>query len=233
MKKKATAPAQRAWWHRLRRPRLTVSLLLGVIVYVALLTFTGLPWRLRFITAWDIGVTSALVAISLGLRDVPLDVIKYNAMRQDSGKGAVLILALLASVASLVVIASEMPVVKTSAGLEQAARVLFIIYTVLVSWAFVQTVFGLHYAHEYYVGVDTSSSRLSPQGQRLLFPGSTMPRYHDFMYFSFTIGMTFQVSDVQIADTRLRQLTLLHAVTAFFYSTGIVALAINLVAGLI
>ena len=221
------------WWRRLRRPRLISGLLLGVAVYALLLVFTGLSWRLRFISAWDIGVSFALAALFIGLRKSSIEAIKRMALRQDGGKWAVLIFSLVAATASLVVIASEMPLVKNASGLEQAARVVFVIFTVVLSWAFIHTMFALHYAHDYYMDADLSAPEMNTESQRLVFPGGQMPRYGDFLYFSFTVGMTFQVSDVQIADAEMRRVVLLHSTTSFLYTTGILALAINLVAGLI
>jgi uncharacterized membrane protein len=229
-----TAPVESVgWWSRLRRPRLTLGLLVGVGTYALLFFATPLDGRLRFIAAWDIGASFALVALFFGLRKSAAATMKRIAARQDAGKWAVLVLALIAATASLVVIAAEMPHVKNSSGLEQAARVVLIVYTIALSWAFIQTVFALHYAHDYYLDVDLSAATREPGSKRLIFPGEQTPTYGDFLYFSFTIGMTFQVSDVQIADSDIRRLVLVHGVVAFFYTTGILALTINLVAGLI
>ncbi len=96
-----------------------------------------------------------------------------------------------------------------------------------------QTMFALHYAHDYYMEADLPAPGSGPPSHRLIFPDNGAPTYGDFLYVAFTIGMTFQVSDVQIVDPALRRLVLVHGVFAFFYSTGILALAINLVAGLI
>jgi uncharacterized membrane protein len=222
-----------SWWRRLRRPRLTSGLLIGLAVYALLLVLTGLSWRLRFIAAWDIGASFALAALFIELRKSSAETIKHRALRLDGGKWAVLVFALVAATASLVVIASEMPLVKNARGLEQVARVAFVIYTIVVSWAFIHTMFALHYAHDYYMDADLSAPVPDTESQRLVFPGGQMPMYGDFLYFSFTIGMTFQVSDVQIADAEMRRVALLQGVTSFFYATGILALAINLVAGLI
>ena len=221
------------WWGRLRRPRLTFGLVIGIAVYALLLGFTGIHWRLRFIAAWDIGASAALLALFIGLRKSPAEDMKRNALRQDTGKWVVLILALIAAIASLVVIAAEMPKVKEVHGLVQFEHVFFVIYTIVVSWAFMHTVFALHYAHDYYMDADLSAPALDAESQRLIFPGGLLPTYGDFLYFSFTIGMTFQVSDVQIADARIRRLVLLHGATSFFYSSVILALMINLVAGLL
>jgi uncharacterized membrane protein len=218
---------------RLRRPRLTLGLLVGLVTYALLFFATSLDWRLRFIAAWDIGASVAMIALFFGLRRSSAAAMKQIAARQDAGKWAVLVLSLVAASASLVVIAAEMPQVKSAIGLEQAARVVLIIYTIALSWAFIQTVFALHYAHDYYLDGDVPATARHPRSKPLIFPGEQTPIYGDFLYFSFTVGMTFQVSDVQIADPDIRRLVLVHGVVAFFYTTGILALAINLVAGLI
>lgn len=223
----------RGWWGRLGWPRLASGLLIGLAVYALLLFVAGLSWRLRFISAWDVGASCTLAALFIGLRRSPPEAMKRNALRQDAGKWAVLVLALVAATAGLVVIAAEMPLVKNASGAEQVARVVFVIYTIVVSWAFIHTIFALHYAHDYYADADLSASGHNLGSQRLIFPGEQKPSYGDFLYFSFTIGMTFQVSDVQIADSEIRRVALLHGATSFFYSTGILALMINLVAGLI
>ena len=221
------------WWSRLRRPRLTFGLVVGLGTYALLFFAANIDARLRFIAAWDIGASVALVALFFGLRNSSAATIKLIAARQDAGKWAVLVLSLVAATASLVVIAAEMPQVKTASGLEQVARVVLIIYTIVLSWTFIQTMFALHYAHDYYLDAGLPVAKRSPRSDRLIFPGQHSPTYSDFLYFSFTIGMTFQVSDVQITDSDIRRIVLIHGAVAFFYTTGILALAINLVAGLI
>ena len=113
------------------------------------------------------------------------------------------------------------------------ASVVLILYTIVLSWAFMHSVFALHYAHDYYFDGELPAADPGQRSERLLFPGQQAPTYGDFLYFSFTIGMTFQVSDVQIADAAIRRIVLLHGIVGFFYTTGILALTINLVAGLI
>jgi uncharacterized membrane protein len=221
------------WWGRLPRRRLISGLLVGLGAYVLLSLATDVNERLRFIAAWDVGAGFALVALYFGLRNASAATIKLIAARQDAGKWAVLALCLLAATASLVAIAGEMPQVKNASGLEQAARVVLMIYTIVLSWAFMHSVFALHYAHDYYLEADLPATEAGPSSERLLFPGEHSPTYDDFLYFSFTIGMTFQTSDVQIADSYIRRVVLVHGAVAFFYTTGILALMINLVAGLI
>jgi uncharacterized membrane protein len=226
---RAKSPAGRQW---LRRPRLTSGLLAGLVAYAFLILFAALDWRMSFIAAWDIGATIALLALYFGLRKSSAATMKRNALREDAGKWAVLAFTLIAATASLVVITAEMPLIKSAGGVEKIARAALVIYTVVLSWALIHTVFALHYAHDYYYDLDVSPAHGSGV-EPLRFPGKQAPTYGDFLYFSFTIGMTFQVSDVQIADSDLRRLALVHGAVAFFYTTGILALAINLVAGLI
>ena len=95
------------------------------------------------------------------------------------------------------------------------------------------TIFALHYAHDYYSSKSAGTAKDAVMYKGLAFPGEAMPTYMDFVYFSFTIGMTFQVSDVQITDPAMRGLALTHGIISFFYATGILALTINMVAGLI
>jgi uncharacterized membrane protein len=90
--------------------------------------------------------------------------------------------------------------------------------------------FALHYAHSFYGDADGPADA---EARGLAFPGRAEPDYWDFLYFSFTIGMTFQVSDVQIEGHRLRRTALVHGVLAFFFNVVVLALTINIIAGLI
>jgi uncharacterized membrane protein len=226
MSSRRRQPSVLGAWSRLRRPRLTTGLVVGVLTY-AILLGTTLPGRLRFLSAWDVGASVALLALWLGLRKSSEAAITRVAERQDTGKWAVLFLTVTAACASFVAIGAEMPLVKTAQGLELVLRVLLMGYTIVLSWAFIQVIFALHYAHDYYhpAGGATAAG--------LAFPGERPPSYGDFLYFSFTIGMTFQVSDVQVTNAAVRRLVLGHGIVSFLYTTCILALTINLVAGLI
>lgn len=220
-------------WSRLRRPRLFAGAASGIGAYALLLGVPTLSGLLRFILAWDFGVTVALVALFFGLRRAPPHRMRAIALRQTAGKWTVLGLTVVAACASLVVIAAEVPLLKTVTGLEEAARVTLVLLTIVLSWALIHTVFALHYAHDYYMraGVDHPDKPGPRAG--IVFPGHEPLSYGDFVYFAFTIGMTFQVSDAQITDPAVRRLAIAHGMIAFFYATGILALTINLLAGLL
>lgn len=99
-----------------------------------------------------------------------------------------------------------------------------------LSWFLVHTTFGVRYAHLYYG--DSEKNGTDKHGSGLDFPGNHEPDFIDFAYFSFVLGMTFQVSDVEISSRRIRRLSLLHSLIAFIFNTVIVALTINALAGL-
>ena len=217
-------------WTQLRRPRLTFGVLVGLLAYALLIWFSDVNARLRFIEAWDIGATAALIALFFGLRKSSALTIKQVADRQDAGKWAVLSLTLLAATASLIVIASEMPLVRNAQGVEQAVRAVLVIYTIVLSWAFIQTMFALHYAHDYYMAVELPATQDAAGAQRLVFPGERTPTYGDFLYFSFTIGMCAQVSDVPVTSKRIRRTVFGHSAISFIFNAALLALTVNIAA---
>jgi uncharacterized membrane protein len=108
---------------------------------------------------------------------------------------------------------------------EQAAFILAVL-TVTLSWTLIHTIFAFHYAHVFYRGEGI-------HGRGLDFPGGADPDYWDFIYFSFVIGMTFQVSDVQVTEKGLRRLVVAHGVVSFVFNVAILALTVNIGANLI
>ena len=103
--------------------------------------------------------------------------------------------------------------------------------TVVSSWFLIHTVFTMHYAHAYYRDDDDDPSTIGSGG--LEFPNEKEPDFLDFAYFSFVIGMTCQVSDVQISSQGIRRLALVHGLLSFLFNTVVLALAINLASGLL
>ena len=99
--------------------------------------------------------------------------------------------------------------------------------TILLSWAFIHTIFSIHYAHEYY------GERRDGKIGGLKFPGDPQPDYWDFLYFSLVIGMTSQVSDVQVTSKVLRRVFSMHGVLSFFFNLTLLALTVNMVSNLI
>ena len=96
--------------------------------------------------------------------------------------------------------------------------------TIVLSWLYMNMIFALHYAHGYYGHENAMHKGLD-------FPGTDEPDYWDFAYFSLVLGMTFQVSDVQIVNRRLRRMAMTHGVIAFFFNVFIIAISVNVAAG--
>lgn len=221
-----STPAKRPTWilrvgvaHR----RLFISAVLGVATGLILL-LTKLSAVERMLIGWDTGVLIYLVwAAIIMARCSTVASIKRNAAIQDEGAFGILILAVAAAVASLGAIFAELAVLDTKSSSYNVYIALAII-TVVLSWTFTHTIFALHYAHEFYGE--------GAQGKGLKFPDDDQPDYWDFVYFSFVVGMTFQVSDVAITQKSTRRMVVAHGALSFFFSTAIVAMMVNIAAGL-
>lgn len=157
--------------------------------------------------------------------------IRKIARLQDSSRTFIFLFVIAASVISLGAILFLLSSSKGQAHGNITGHVLLAMGSVIVSWWMVHTLFTMRYAHMYY-DTDTDDGKKKPYGG-LQFPDETEPDYLDFVYFSFVIGMTFQVSDVEIADRDIRRLALLHALISFAFNTAIVALSINIISSLI
>jgi uncharacterized membrane protein len=106
-------------------------------------------------------------------------------------------------------------------------RLALVVITIVLSWTFIHTAFALHYAHEFY---DEDAKLPQPC---LRFPGTEQPDYIDFLYFAFVMGTTSQTADVDIASSRMRRLALMHGVISFFFNTTLLAVTVNIAAGLV
>jgi uncharacterized membrane protein len=208
-------------------PRLFAAAIVVSLLYCLLLGRVGTATR--FLIAFDGGALVFLSAVWIMMARATPDSMRRRAELEDEGRYTVLFLSVTAAIAVLLTIVFELHGIKDlpNAGL----RVALAAGTILLSWFFMNTMFALHYAHGYYGDADPSSG-YQPVGG-LVFPGQRKPDYSDFLYFSFVVGMTFQVSDVQIEDHALRRNVLAHGVLAFFFNVIVMALTINIVAGLI
>ena len=138
----------------------------------------------------------------------------------------ILIIMLTAVGACVTAIAMLLQQVKNMDGLERAAHVGLAVLALATSWLLIHTIYAFHYAHRYY----QEELKKEPNGPGLDFPGRLDPDYMDFLYFSFVIGMTSQVSDVQATSRQMRRITLIHGVLSFAFNMLVLALSINVVA---
>jgi uncharacterized membrane protein len=221
-----STPAKRPTWilrvgmaHR----RLFISAVLGVATLLVL-GITKLSAVERMLIGWDAGVLIYLVwAAIIMARCSTVASIRRNASIQDEGAFGILILAVAAALASLGAIFAELAVLDTKSS-SYSVYVALAIITVVLSWTFTHTIFALHYAHEFYGE--------GARAKGLKFPDDEKPDYWDFVYFSFVVGMTFQVSDVAITQKSMRRMVVAHGALSFFFSTAIVAMMVNIAAGL-
>ncbi len=213
-------------WRIIRvRPRLFSSPLLGIATAAVLAALTD--WRLiaRCLVSWDIGIGFYLIlALEMMLR-ADVQQIRRHAATQDEGKIVILIMTVAAALASLLAIVVLLGTSAAGAAGRHPSVLILAMMTIGLSWAFIHTMFALHYAHEFY---DESA------GRGMMFPGGEEePDYGDFLYFSVVIGMTSQVSDVGITTKEIRRTVAAHGVVSFFFNAALLALTVNIAASAI
>jgi len=213
----------------LHRPtgRLLISTALGVITF-AWLTPSRFEWSVRAIAGWD-AASLALLALAwtIILRADPRET-RRRAGEDDPGHHMVFVIALVASLISLFAAAVILRKVKAFTGAEEATWTVLTLAAVGLSWVVTHTAYTFRYAHMHY----RKSRKHDSSDGGIQFNGTEEPSDIDFAYFSFTIGMCFQVSDVVVTTTPMRREVLLHAVLSFVYNTVILALAVNLAVNL-
>ena len=202
------------------RPRLFSSVALGIVA------FFFLPGSLRLVTrlliGWDIFVTFYLVLAYIMMFRCGIAHIRRRAVLQDDGRFLILLVTALGAFASIAAIVFELGGSHRSAGELTLSTV-----TIALSWAAVHTIFALHYAHDYYRGAKPGGLQF-PSGDE-----QDHADYWDFVYFSFVIGMTAQVSDVVITDKTIRRTATAHGIISFVFNTALVALMVNIAASAI
>jgi uncharacterized membrane protein len=209
------------------RPRLIIGTLIGITAAFALPS--GVGNTTRAVLSWDIGVIVFLTLSGWLFLEERTSRMPEDAARQEEGEWTIFALTLAAIVFSFIAIFGEFSMVKDAKEEEKILRIALVAITLFVSWLMTQTTFAFRYAHEYYSR--TEGERDVEGG--LDFPGEKRPDYMDFLYFSLVLGMTFQVSDVQITSRKLRRLAALHGLVGFIFNTAILALTVNLVSGLL
>ena len=212
------------------RPRLLAAFCVGAVVATALAFVPSeLRWSTRAIFAWDAAMTVFISSTLMMMNECDETRICARAAKEDEGQHFILALAIIAAAVSIVAVAAELSLAKNEHGLFKGLRVALAFATVLASWVFVQMVFALHYAHEYY-GEAEEGSEARRGG--LTFPGDETPDYWDFLYFGSVIGVAAQTADVSFASKSMRRTGMVHGLVAFVFNTVVLALTINLLAGL-
>ena len=209
------------------RRRLFIGLACGLAA-LPLLPADTIP-ATRSLLAWDIGVSVFLVLVMVLFLTEDHRKMAADAAAQQEGEWTIFALMVAAVAISMVAIAQEFGAASGLKGAPKLFHVGLVAVTLLLTWLMLQATFALRYAHEYY---EVSGDGLKVDGG-LKFPEEEHPDYMDFLYFSLVLGMTFQVSDVEITSRKLRRLASLHGFLGFVFNTVILALTVNIAAGLL
>jgi uncharacterized membrane protein len=203
-------------WHVRHHGRFYLAAIAGIAVWLA--AGGSLPWPLPSLAGGDAFFLIYLALMTrFALRSTPED-LRRRASVEDEGMPLIVALALAAIVFSLVAIFSLL----NRDGTPEPGELALATASVPLGWLMLHTIAAFHYAHRFYA---TEASPGDAGG--LNFPGEGDPGAWDFLYFSFVIGMTAQVSDVAVERTDMRRLVLFHGVASFFYNTVLLALAVN------
>lgn len=211
----------------LSRPRLFSSILAGTLIAIFLPKSLALHPVTRAIIGWNAGAWLYLIASIRMMFWTTHEKIHTRAIAQDDGRYVILGMVIFAAIVTIGAIVAELSVVKDMHGMLRSAHITLAVLTILSSWTFTQVMFALHYAHDFYV------TKTQTDSGGLEFPGTPMPEYSDFLYFSCVIGTSGQTADVSFTNRKMRRTGLVHCVLAFFFNTTLVALTINIASGLI
>jgi uncharacterized membrane protein len=208
------------------RPRLLIALALGLASACLLPAQVVQP--ARTLVSWNLGAGLYVILAFQTMCRATIARMRKSARDQDDGAVIMLSLTLIAALTSLAAIVLELSGIKSYPHQQQVLHLILAAVTIVVSWLLVHTSFALHYAHEFYLYEEEFGRK------PLQFPEQPAePGYWDFLYFSFVIGTTCQTADVNITAGSMRRLALLHGIVTFFFNTALLALGINIAAGLI
>jgi uncharacterized membrane protein len=196
------------------------SAVIGIVI--ALPVAAALDWGLAPILAWDFAALTYLIWVWRTIWPSDAEATAEAAVPEDPTRAISDALTIGAALVSLIAVGFVLGDASSAKGVAQVLLASLGVGSVVVSWAVVHTVFTLRYARLYYTGGDGGVD----------FKEDTPPRYSDFAYLSFTIGMTFQVSDTDLKDNAFRRSALRQALLSYVFGAGILATTINLVANL-
>ncbi len=173
-------------------------------------SFATLGWTHALMTGFDIAGVFFLIAIIPVLRTHGVTRMREHAAQNDANRVMLLVITSIVMLAILTAVASE-------AQADHPPKAL-IVATLAVAWLFTNMIYALHYAHLYYAAGSSGG---------LGFSGKGNPDYGDFIYFAFTLGMTFQTSDTAVETAALRRVVTAHSFAAFVFNIGVLAFTIN------
>jgi uncharacterized membrane protein len=199
-----------------RRPRLLIAAVIGVLVFLVLLPTQ--PVEFALVVAFDVSAGFFLMMIGVLMTQATEATMRHRARLQDDNKWVVLFMGLLVAGVVVLSLSNELHAAKN----KSIDTIIMASVTILCAWLFVAVQFAQQYAHDFYM----------KPGQ-LVFPGTETPDYWDFTYFAVVLSMCCQTSDVVVTSSSLRRLVLLHSVISFFFNVIIIAITVSVVAGVL
>lgn len=207
--------------------RLIISLAFGILPFFVLKN-TEVNLLLRSMVSWILFAFTFLICSWIVVFERTVEQIRKKATEDDGSVAFVFFMVLISSFAGM--LAVTLIIISKDTAIRES--VLFLpscIFGMILSWLMVHTMYVFHYAHEYYDSKDKNNRKYIGG---LNFPGNNDPDYLDFAYYSFGLGCTFQVSDISVTSRKIRRITMFHGLLSFILNTFVVALTINLIAGL-
>ena len=204
------------------RPRLFIATAVAIAVGALLPSALASHAVTRWLIAWNAGTGLYVLLAAIMMMRSSSHHMRHRAQLQDDGQLTILALVVVSAIASLIAIAGELAVVKDMHGFAKGAHIALAGVTVLSSWAFIQVMFALHYAREYYAAV------CHGRKPALQFPDDDPPDYGDFFYFAAVIGTSGQTADVSFVSKPMRRIGSLHCILAYLFNTTVLALLINI-----
>jgi len=200
--------------------QLTVAVIVGVVI--ALVTLVTTANEYAPLAGWDAAAVVYLVWVWVTTHGADAERTAELAVPQEPSRGSADLLVLASAVASLIAVVVVLTGAKHAGDGGKALHAVAAVVSVVVSWTLVHVVHTLSYARLYYSGGDGGID----------FNMAEPPRYSDFAYLAFTIGMTFQVSDTALQNSAIRAVALRHALLSYLFGAVIIATSINLIVGL-
>jgi uncharacterized membrane protein len=205
--------------------RLILGAAVGIVAWLAA-TLLGAPEPSRILIGWNAGAGVYLAAIGYLFMTATETQVRDRCAIQDETRGMILVLVIASIIAALAAIIVALVAVKDPHSATGVLVAALAAATLVTAWLVLQSVFVAHYTHRHFQAVAAGDTGF-------IFPGDPARTYMDFLYMAFCVGATAQISDPSVPTTRLRNLVTAHAATAYFYNTAILAVGINILAGLV
>ena len=218
--------------HHFAETTSTQRIVYGIVVGVAAAAWpVAMQPQTRGLIGWCAGAFTYLALAWWLAETFDAERTRERAQSQDPPSVVVFLLMLVAVVVSVGAIAVILQQVKSLQPHERPAHIALSMLALAASWLTIHMVFAFRYAHRYYQAALQVGEMADADGPGLKFPCADAPDYFDFMYYAYVVGMTSQVSDVQVTSRVMRRLTLVHGVLSFAFNMLVLALSINVVAG--